>query len=83
MSAQELFEALGYKREVKENEYIRYRKGEAWDLEIFFDLENKTYNATQYITYMEIDMEIDMELHMIIHQQLIELGWINEHTKIQ
>ena len=71
ITAQEMFEKLGYRFE-KEEYYIRYRKGGDLDKEVYFDLEYKTYNTSDFITFMEIDID----LHKAITKQLKELGWI-------
>lgn len=71
ITAQEMFEKLGYEFEQEEC-YIRYKKGSELDQEIFFDLQEKEYLCMDYITALNISVE----LHQAITKQLIELGWI-------
>lgn len=79
MTAQEMFEELGFNMCVDDGIHLLYRikqdkKGKDndpfnWNY-IDFYYKDKTYSVDIMIG------EIDIKLHKAIHQQLIELGWI-------
>lgn len=78
MTAQEMFENLGYKLDKSSNpNYIDYWKNEETKYIVFakricFDLRRKTY----YIFYSFETIGIDMSTHRAIQKQIEELGWL-------
>lgn len=74
MTAQEMFEELGYKKDAR-NLFLDWHKIEDGnDIEITFDLISKTF-------YTVLDFEpldIDMPLLKAINQQCKELGWLDD-----
>lgn len=78
MSAKEIFEKLGYTRNLASKKiiYAKELKGMFRYLEITFDLtekEVKLYDDYEYYT-------INKALLKAIQQQLKELGWLEEET---
>ena len=73
ITAQEMFEKLGYKMTRLTEEEIQYKNQILHhDLEIYFDLVEKNYNAFDYIGACDVTPK----LHQAITQQMKELGWI-------
>lgn len=78
MTAREMFEKLGYKRNLDSKKliYAKELKGMFHYLEITFDLTEKEvelYDDYEYYT-------INKALLKAIQQQLKELGWLEEET---
>lgn len=77
ITAQEMFEKLGYSLEIYhylgKSYLLKYSKG---IISIAFDLEEKEYSVSEY-TYKDNEWySIASELHQAITQQMKELGWI-------
>jgi predicted RNA-binding Zn-ribbon protein involved in translation (DUF1610 family) len=75
MTASEMFEELGYKRNVEDNK-ITYSQKFGYEIfEIMFDLSKKEIN-------IDTDMEVNIEEDILqaIDKQAEELGWIDEKT---
>ena len=67
MTAEKLFEKLGYKR-VNSQEGIKYQNK---NFTIFFAPDLQSYNTNTLF--------IPINLHNAIHQQCKELGWLEEY----
>lgn len=72
MTAQEMFEHLGYKLEQDNGKIIRYTLKIFAGTEVVFDMYRKHY----YVSTIGRSLYVDIKLHKAITQQLIELGWI-------
>lgn len=72
MTANEMFEKLGYRIHTHNEVYIDYidNKGKF----ISFEIEHKLYYVSDYKSDMTENIYI--EEHQAIHQQMKELGWI-------
>jgi hypothetical protein len=75
MTASEIFEELGYKRNVEDDKIIYLQKFGYSTFEITFDLSEKEINID---TYMEVKIEGD--ILQAIDKQAEELGWLDEKT---
>lgn len=75
MTASEIFEELGYKRNVEDNKITYSQKFGHETFEIMFDLSKKEIN-------IDTDMEVKIEEDILqaIDKQAEELGWIYENT---
>lgn len=75
MTASEIFEELGYKRNVEDNKITYSQKFGYETFEIMFDLSEKEIN-------IDTDMEVKIEEDILqaIDKQAEELGWIDEKT---
>lgn len=75
MTASEIFEELGYKRNVEDNKITYSQKFGYETFEIMFDLSEKEIN-------IDTDMEVKIEEDILqaIDKQAEELGWIYENT---
>lgn len=78
LSAQKMFEQLGYKLD-KHPDHLDYWKGAeikyaAIVKQVCFDLRRKSYYATCLFDVGEIDMPI----HRAIQKQIEELGWLDD-----
>lgn len=75
MTASEIFEELGYKRNVEDNKITYLQKFGYETFEIMFDLSEKEIN-------IDTDMEVKIEEDILqaIDKQAEELGWIDEKT---
>lgn len=80
MSAQKLFEKLGYKLDKSLGpNYIDYWKNEETKYIVFakricFDLKKQTY----FVAYSFETIGIDMSTNKAIQKQIEELGWLEE-----
>ena len=73
MSADEMFEKLGYVKVSDEN-HIYYNNLE-WEYTIVFDLSSKTFKG--YIDEdTEMALSVDMQELKAINQKCKELGWM-------
>lgn len=76
MSADEMFEKLGYEILYESKRYIRYEsEGVFMDNEIIFDLQRKTIQK-EYLTGES--QEITLQELQAINKKVEELGWNNE-----
>lgn len=75
MAASEIFEELGYKRNVEDNKITYSQKFGYETFEIMFDLSEKEIN-------IDTDMEVKIEEDILqaIDKQAEELGWLDEKT---
>lgn len=75
MTASEIFEELGYKRNVEDNKITYLQKFGYETFEIMFDLSEKEIN-------IDTDMEVKIEEDILqaIDKQAEELGWLDEKT---
>lgn len=75
MTASEMFEELGYKRNVEDNKITYLQKFGYETFEIMFDLSEKEIN-------IDTDMEVKIEEDILqaIDKQAEELGWLDEKT---
>lgn len=75
MTASEIFEELGYKRNVEDNKITYSQKFGYETFEIMFDLSEKEIN-------IDTDMEVKIEEDILqaIDKQKEELGWLDEKT---
>lgn len=77
MSADEIFEKLGYVKVIDENHI--YYNNLKWEYTIVFDLLSKTF-----IGYIDEDTEaslsVDMQELKAINQKCKELGWLQEEN---
>jgi hypothetical protein len=75
MTASEMFEELGYKRNVEDNKITYFQKFGYETFEIMFDLSEKEIN-------IDTDMEVKIEEDILqaIDKQAEELGWLDEKT---
>lgn len=75
MTAREMFEELGYKRNVEDNKITYLQKFGYSTFEITFDLSEKEIN-------IDTDMEVKIEEDILqaIDKQSEELGWLEEKT---
>lgn len=75
MTAREMFEELGYKRNVEDNKITYLQKIGYETFEIMFDLSEKEIN-------IDTDMEVKIEEDILqaIDKQAEELGWLDEKT---
>lgn len=75
MTASEMFEELGYKRNVEDNKITYLQKFGYETFEIMFDLSEKEIN-------IDTDMEVKIEKDILqaIDKQAEELGWLDEKT---
>lgn len=75
MTASEMFEELGYKRNVEDNKITYLQKFGYETFEIMFDLSEKEIN-------IDTDMEVKIEEDILqaIDKQVEELGWLDEKT---
>lgn len=75
MTASEMFEELGYKRNVEDDKIIYLQKFGYSTFEITFDLSEKEIN-------IDTDMEVKIEEDILqaIDKQEEELGWLDEKT---
>lgn len=76
MSAKEMFEKLGYKRNVEDNKITYLQKFGYETFEIMFDLSKKEIN-------IDTDMEVKIEEDILqaIDKQAEELGWLEEEKQ--
>ena len=77
MTAQDMFEALGWKLGERKDEYLYYQKKQGnaeYDLDFYLD--DKTYYAYGYMGDYKIRYMINAQEHLAITQQMKELGWI-------
>lgn len=76
MTAQEMFEKLGYGKTFHDDYEIVYSayNGNFKEAEIEFDLETQTF----YCIYDDGIMEVSMNVLKAIMQQCKELGWLDE-----
>lgn len=75
MTASEMFEELGYKRNVEDNKITYFQKFGYETFEIMFDLSKKEIN-------IDTDMEVKIEEDILqaIDKQAEEFGWLDEKT---
>lgn len=75
MTASQIFEELGYKRNVEDNKITYSQKFGYETFEIMFDLSEKEIN-------IDTDMEwkIEEDILQAIDKQAEELGWLYEKT---
>lgn len=75
MTSSEMFEELGYKRNVEDNKITYLQKFGYETFEIMFDLSEKEIN-------IDTDMEVKIEEDILqaIDKQAEELGWLDEKT---
>lgn len=75
MTASEIFEELGYKRNVEDNKITYSQKFGYETFEIMFDLSEKEIN-------IDTDMEVKIEEDILqaIDKQAEEFGWLDEKT---
>nr|DAV02696.1 MAG TPA: MqsA [Caudoviricetes sp.] len=75
MTASEIFEELGYKRNVEDNKITYSQKFGYETFEIMFDLSEKEIN-------IDTDMEVKIEEDILqaVDKQAEELGWLDEKT---
>lgn len=75
MTASEIFEELGYKRNVEDNKITYSQKFGYETFEIMFDLSEKEIN-------IDTDMEVKIEEDILqaLDKQAEELGWLDEKT---
>ena len=75
MTASEMFEELGYKRNVEDNKITYSQKFGYETFEIMFDLSEKEIN-------IDTDMEVKIEEDILqaIDKRAEELGWLEEET---
>lgn len=75
MAASEMFEELGYKRNVEDNKITYFQKFGYETFEIMFDLSEKEIN-------IDTDMEVKIEEDILqaIDKQAEEFGWLDEKT---
>lgn len=73
MTAREMFEELGYKKDEYSKCICYYNPNEVND-EIVFYLENRTFNRDYY----GHGNAIDMPVLKAINKQVEELGWLDE-----
>ena len=75
MTASEIFEELGYKRNVEDNKITYLQKFGYKTFEIMFDLSEKEIN-------IDTDMEVKIEEDILqaIDKQAEEFGWLEEET---
>ncbi len=74
MTAQEMFEKLGFKQESRLKWIVWYKDEYDCTIEITFYLESKTF-------FTELNgklLEINMPLLKAVNQQCKELGWLDE-----
>ena len=78
MTASEIFEELGYKRNVEDNKITYSQKFGYETFEIMFDLSEKEIN-------IDTDMEVKIEEDILqaIDKQAEELGWLDEKQEIK
>lgn len=76
MTAREMFEELGYKRNVEDNKITYSQKFGYETFEIMFDLSEKEIN-------IDTDMEVKIEEDILqaIDKQAEELGWLEEEKQ--
>lgn len=72
--AQEMFEAMGYKR-TRNDEEIWF-ENEYYNV-VFYIKENK-YELDFYDRVCDKALFVSVEIHKAIHQQMKELGWLDE-----
>lgn len=73
MTADEMFEELGYKKTLKNKNYIGFeREGERKE-RIYFDKDKKCFSKVEF--YMEAG-DIYMDEFRAIFRQCRELGWL-------
>lgn len=72
MTAQEMFEAMGYKR-TRNDEEIWF-ENEYYNV-VFYIKENK-YELDFYDRVCDKALFVSVEIHKAIHQQMKELGWL-------
>ena len=70
MNAQEMFEAIGYRQNIK-NRYIKFENIDECEV-IEFDLEQKTILVSQFLESKELNID---ELKAM-NKQCEELGWL-------
>lgn len=75
MTASEIFEELGYKRNVEDNKITYSQKFGYETFEIMFDLSEKEINIDT-----DMDVKIEEDILKAIDKQAEELGWIDEKT---
>lgn len=78
MTAREMFEELGYKRNVEDHKITYSQKFGYETFEIMFDLSEKEIN-------IDTDMEVKIEEDILqaIDKQAEELGWLDEKQEIK
>lgn len=72
MTAQEMFEELGYELVENNEEVITYIFEDLFFIRINFWKEDMTYDISQG----GMPLPMSMKLHKAINQQLLEMGWI-------
>jgi len=83
MKAKNMFEELGYKFKIVNNNFCYYGDDTINLPDIEFSLKYDTYTYEILSNHERIQqIEINIKLHQAIHQQMIELGWIEWQTKI-
>ena len=83
MTAKELFEELGYKKEIDNKIHITYYNGnfeneQKCDKQITFDLESKSfiaYSPYELNDYEDCSIFINIDELQAINKQIEELGW--------
>lgn len=75
MTASEIFEELGYKRNVEDNKITYLQKFGYETFEIMFDLSEKEINIDT-----DMELKIEEDILQAIDKQVEELGWLDEKT---
>lgn len=74
MTADEMFEKLGYEKEQENNKYIRYGKNHIYYID--FDLKNETVRISSFTRPRRYAIYYGMPLLQAINQKCRELGWL-------
>ena len=75
MSAKEMFEELGYKIIVNDDDWIIYENNEEFTKKITFSKLNKQYWCGRYFIPDYLYLVINIRLNKAIQKQIEELGW--------
>lgn len=75
MTASEMFEELGYKRNVEDKKITYLQKFGYETFEIMFDLSEKEISIDT-----DIEVKIEEDILQAIDKQAEELGWLDEKT---
>lgn len=75
MTASEMFEELGYKRNVEDKKITCLQKFGYETFEIMFDLSEKEISIDT-----DIEVKIEEDILQAIDKQAEELGWLDEKT---
>lgn len=76
MTASEIFEELGYRRNVEDNKITYSQKFGYETFEIMFDLSEKEINIDT-----DIEVKIEEDILQAIDKQCEELGWLEEEKQ--